>query len=117
MENSVFTKFFQNYWLPFKFGYDKRKPHLSSLIMSGQMTRENALKELEKPLYDEGELFEDKEYIAKKIGVSDEDFEKTLQMPSHSYTDFPNMYIKYKRMKKIQSFVSNILGKRISNYS
>ena len=57
---SVFTKFFQNYWLPMKFGYDKRKPHLSSLIVANQMTREEALKELAKPLYDEKELKEDK---------------------------------------------------------
>jgi N-acetyl sugar amidotransferase len=114
---SVFTKFFQNFWLPFKYGYDKRKPHLSSLIVAGQMTREEALKELEKPLYDEMELSEDKEYIAKKLGVSDEKFEKILQMPSHSYADFSNMQDKYKRIKKIQSFLSNVLGKRISNYS
>ena len=114
---SVFTKFFQNYWLPMKFGYDKRKPHLSSLVLAGQITREDALKELEKSLYDERELYDDKKYIAKKLGVSDEEFEKILHMPSHSYTDFPNMESKYKLIKKLQGFVSNILGKRISNYS
>lgn len=114
---SVFTKFFQNYWLPMKFGYDKRRIHLSSLIVSGQMIRENALKELEKPLYEDKELKEDKEYIAKKLGVSDEEFEQILQMPSHKYSDFPNMTKKYNRMKKIQNFVSKLLGRKISNYS
>ena len=114
---SVFTKFFQNYWLPMKFGYDKRKPHLASLIVAGQMSREEGLKELDKPLYDEKELKEDKEYIAKKLGVSDEKFEQILQMPSHKYSDFPNMTEKYDRMKKVQNFVSKLLGRKISNYS
>ncbi|GGT80691.1 LPS biosynthesis protein WbpG [Aliarcobacter butzleri] len=114
---SVFTKFFQNYWLPMKFGYDKRKPHLSSLIVAGQMTREEALEELKKPLYDEKELKEDKEYIAKKLRVSGEEFEKILQMPSHKYSDFTNMTQKYNRMKKVQNFVSKLLGKNLSNYS
>ena len=114
---SVFTKFFQNHWLPMKFGYDKRKPHLASLIVAGQMNREDALKELEKPLYDEKELKEDKEYIAKKLGVSDEEFEQILQMPPYKYTDFPNMKEKYNRMKKVQNFVSELLGKNLSNYS
>lgn len=114
---SIFTKFFQNYWLPMKFGYDKRKPHFSSLIASGQITREEALKELEKPLYDEKELKEDKEYIAKKLGISDQEFEKILQMPSHHYTDFANMSYKYKKMKNIQNYLSKLLGKKLSNYS
>ena len=114
---SLFTKFFQNYYLPMKFGFDKRKPHLSSLVVSGQMSREDALQELEKPLYNDRELKNDKEYIAKKLGVSDEEFEQILQSPSHNYSDFPNMEVKYKRMKKIQNFVSKLLGKNLSNYS
>lgn len=114
---SVFTKFFQNYWLPMKFGYDKRKPHLSSLVVTGQISRDEALKELDKSLYDEKELRDDKEYIAKKLGVSDEEFESILNVPSHKYSDFPNMTIKYKRMKKIQNFLSKLLGKNLSNYS
>ncbi len=114
---SVFTKFFQNYWLPMKFGYDKRKPHLASLIMAGQMSRAEALLELEKPLYNENELKEDKEYIAKKLGISDEELEKILQTPSYNYSDFPNMTNKYKRMKKIQHIVSTLLGKNLSNYT
>ena len=114
---SVFTRFFQNYWLPMKFGYDKRKPHLSSLIVAGQMIREEALKELEKPLYDEKELKEDKQYIAKKLGVSYEEFEQILQMSSHTYSDFPNMAEKYNRIKKVQNFLSKLFGRKISNYS
>lgn len=114
---SVFTKFFQNYWLPHKYGYDKRRPHLSSLIVSGQMTRDEALQELEKPLYDLKELAEDKEYIAKKLGLTPAELEEILKMPTHTYADFPNMSSKFRRMKKIQHWVSNMLRRSVTNYS
>lgn len=114
---SIFTKFFQNYWLPTKFGYDKRKPHFSSLIVSGQMTREQALQEINKPLYDDKELIEDKEYIAKKLGISDKEFEVIINTPVSYYKDFPNMEKKYQRVKSIQHFFNKIFGKNFSNYS
>lgn len=114
---SVFTKFFQNYYQPMKFGIDKRKAHLASLIVSGEITRKEALKELEKSLYDEKELKEDKEYVAKKLGVSNEEFEKILKMPVTRHSDYANMSRKYNRMKKVQNFVSKLLGRKISNYS
>lgn len=114
---SLFTKFFQNYWLPTKFGYDKRKAHLSSLIVSGQITKHEALIELKKPLYDERELKDDKRYIAKKLGISSEEFESVLNMPSHDYTDFQNNEVKYKRVKKIQRVVSKLFKKDLSVYS
>lgn len=114
---SLFTKFFQNYYLPNKFGFDKRKPHLSSLIVSGHLSREDALIELSSPLYHDQELEEDKEYIAKKLGVTTQEFEEILHLPSHSYADFPNMQKQYLQMKKVQMFVSKLLRKKISNYS
>lgn len=114
---SIFTKFFQNYWLPEKWGYDKRKPHLSSLILSSQMTREEALEELGKPLYNEQELNEDKAYVAKKLGISTDELEQIFQMPTHSYKDFANRKRCYMQMKKIQSFLTKVLGKNLSRYS
>lgn len=114
---SVFTKFFQNYWLPYKYNFDKRRPHLSSLIVAGQISREDALKELDKALYDERELQSDKEYVAKKLGVSNTEFDAIMKVPIHSYRDYNNMESKYLLLKKIQNFVSNILGRKISNYS
>ncbi len=91
---SKFTKFFQAHWLPTKFGFDKRKAHLSSLIVSGQMTRDEALKELEKPLYDETELKEDKEFISKKLGISLEEFESIMQQSNKTFLDYPSDYKK-----------------------
>ncbi len=87
---SIFTKFFQAYYLPKKFGFDKRRAHLSSLIVSGQMTRENALREMEEPPSPPEKLKEDKEYVAKKLGITVEEFERILDTPIMSYKDFPS---------------------------
>jgi N-acetyl sugar amidotransferase len=75
---SVFTKFYQAYILPVKFGVDKRKAHLSTLVCSGQMTRDEALRELEKPLYDPEELRRDKEYVLKKLGFTEAEFDRMM---------------------------------------
>lgn len=87
---SKFTKFFQAHYLPEKFGYDKRKAHLSSLIVSGQMTRDEAVSELEKPLYDPIELEEDKIYFSKKLGISLDEYNRIMALPPASYKDFAN---------------------------
>lgn len=85
---SVFTKFYQNYILPTKFGIDKRKAHLSNLICSGQITKEEALKELKLPLYDENELIEDKEFVLKKLGFSEQEFDKIMKTEPKKHSDF-----------------------------
>jgi N-acetyl sugar amidotransferase len=87
---SVFTKFFQAHYLPTKFGYDKRLAHLSSLIVSGQMTKQEARAEMQKPLYDPLELEEDQIYWVKKLGVRMEDYERVMAERPSSYTDFPH---------------------------
>jgi len=85
---SIYTKFFQAYILPTKFGFDKRLAHLSSLISAGQITREAALKELEKPLYDEKELQEHLVYIPKKLGLTREEFRNIMNTPPRKYEEF-----------------------------
>jgi hypothetical protein len=74
--------------LPVKFGIDKRKAHLSTLICSGQITRVDALKELEKPVYDTGLLMSDKEFVLKKLGLTPAQFEKYLDSPRREHTEF-----------------------------
>ena len=110
---SKFTKFFQAYWLPQKFGFDKRKAHLSSMIVSGQLTREDAFLELSKPLYDERELSEDKEYLAKKLGITLYDFESIMNQPNKTFSDYPSNFHKERLFKKIihtlSAVKSNIL--------
>jgi N-acetyl sugar amidotransferase len=85
---SIFTKFYQAYILPEKFKIDKRKAHLSTLICSGQITKEEALKELEKPLYDPKELEADKEYVLKKFGLTRVEFDAIMAMPVRKHQEF-----------------------------
>ena len=85
---SIYTKFFQAYILPIKFGFDKRRAHLSSLILANQITREEALQELEKPLYEEKALKEHLAYVPKKLGLTQEEFEEIMKTPPRLYEEF-----------------------------
>jgi hypothetical protein len=114
---SLFTKIFQNYYLPQKFGFDKRKPHLSSLIKSGQISREQALSELAKPLYDPDELQVDINYFCKKLRISKEQFLDYLNAAPHHYSDFPTWGRQYKLLKAAQNMFARITGHRINAYS
>ncbi|MDG2989581.1 N-acetyl sugar amidotransferase [Candidatus Synechococcus calcipolaris G9] len=87
---SIFTKFFQNYFLPTRFGYDKRLPHLSSRILSGDISRQHAIELLSEPLYDEKELLEDKDYIAKKLGITINELNSFLYIPKKDYSQYKN---------------------------
>jgi len=85
---SIFTRFYQAYILPRKFNIDKRKAHLSTLICSGQITREDALQEMQKDLYTEEDLEKDKEYVLNKLGLTDEEFEQIMNLPVKSHSDY-----------------------------
>lgn len=87
---SRFTKFFEGYWLPTRFGYDTRKVQYSSLILTGQMTRAEALEKLEKPAYDPATIDDEFEYIAKKLGITVEELRHYHTMPLKSYKDYRN---------------------------
>ena len=90
---SIFTRFYQGFILPTKFGIDKRKAHLSSLICSGQITRENALKELSSSDYDVKKIEEDKEFVLKKLGFTEKEFSDYLNSPARSHLEFAS-YVK-----------------------
>lgn len=87
---SRFTRFFQEYYLPTKFGFDKRKAHFSSLIASGQMSREQALADLNKPLYQPDDQVIDIEYVTKKLGFTQQEWEEIMRAPIRKATDFEN---------------------------
>lgn len=114
---SRFTKFFQNHYLPVKFNMDKRKPHLSSLILSGQMTRNEALKELEKPLYNEQELEDDKIYVAKKLGISLQQLNDLIEAPGKSYKEYKNWDDLYNLVQVAKKVARKLSNKDISGYS
>lgn len=85
---SVWTRFYQGYILPAKFKIDKRKAHLSDLVFGGQITKEEALAELEQPVYDAAQLKQDYAFVLKKLGLTEADFEALMQLPQRSHYEF-----------------------------
>lgn len=88
---SFFTKFYQAYILPQKFNIDKRKAHYSALICSGQISRPEALKLLEREIYPKEDLERDKECFLKKLGISKKEFEDIMNAPIKRHTDYPSL--------------------------
>lgn len=87
---SIFTRFFHAFYLPEKFGFDLRKSYLSASICSGQITREKALEELAKPPAPKEMLIQDKDYVIKKLGLSEDEFEKIMIAENKTWEDYPN---------------------------
>ena len=114
---SRFTRFYQDHYLPTKFRIDKRRSHNSSLILSGEITREQALSDLSEPLYDPVQLSEDKLYISKKLGISLKEFNQYLSEPGRSYRDYSNWDKQHQTLKKIQSFFQQRLNLNLRKYS
>jgi N-acetyl sugar amidotransferase len=114
---SHFTRWFQNHYLPVRLGFDKRLPHYSSRILSGTMTREEALDLLEQPLYEANELERDKEFIARKLRLSVSQLEDLLNVPTRSYEDFPNWSGRFGLLKGGQEAIAKLTNRRIRAYS
>lgn len=89
---SRFTRFYESYWLPEKFGYDTRKVQFSSLILTGQMDRETALRELQKPAYDADTLDDDLQFVANKLDITVEELEAFRDAPNKSFANYRNQY-------------------------
>lgn len=97
---NIFTRFYQGYILYSKFGIDKRKSHLSTLICSGQITRDEALEEIKKDPYPtEQMLLEDREYLIKKLGITEQEFQKLMDLPVKKHTDYPSILHWYDRLR------------------
>jgi len=87
---SRFTRFYEDFWLLKRFGFDKRKAHFSSLIMTNQMSREEALKRVSSPEMDENFLKQEFEYVAHKLDLSIEELQQLLELPKNYYFNFKN---------------------------
>lgn len=85
---SRFTRFYESYWLPKRFGYDVRRVQYSSLILTGQMTREDALEKLTRPSYDSETIAHDIEFVANKLRISADELNNYMSLPKRSYRDF-----------------------------
>ena len=89
---NIFTRWYEGYYLPHKFGYDKRRVYFSNEILAGTMTREDALTELKREPYPAETMQKDKEYIAKKLGLSTEEFDRIINGQNRTYSDYRNSY-------------------------
>lgn len=98
---SRFTKFYEGYWLPERFGFDTRRVQYSSLILTGQMSREEALKKLSKPAYDPETIDDEFNYIATKLQISPEELKGYFNMPRKFYWDYKNQESVFKLGAKI----------------
>ena len=108
---SIYTRFYQGYILPTKFGIDKRKAHISSLIFAGQVTREQGFDELKKPIYPEELLREDRIFVLKKLGLTSDEFEKILALPNKTFMDYPNQY---RLLNKLRGMLNKLRGRGLA---
>ena len=88
---SRFTRFYEGYWLPTRFGFDTRRVQFSSLILTGQMTRDEALEELKKDSYDPDTIDDEFKYVANKLDISEDELRGYHEMDLKFYFDYPNM--------------------------
>jgi len=105
---SKFTQFYQEYILPRKLNADKRKAHYSSLICADQMTRDEALAELNKPRYEHRELEEDIKYIIKKFKFTKDELERFLSEPPKSHRDYPSFSWMFSDNNRLTQLVRRI---------
>jgi hypothetical protein len=110
---SIFTRFYQSYILPVKFSIDKRKSHLSTLVCSGQMTREEALEQIKEDPIDADRLFADKEYIIKKFCLTTESFEALMALPVKEHTEYASILNVYNRARPFAKFALQFRRRRL----
>ncbi len=110
---SRWTNFFQSYYLPKRFGYDKRLAHLTSLVLANEITREEALTELKKPLYKLSQLKNDINYISNKLNITEKKLKDLIEFtPKREYTEYRNnKHLRDKFYRKFYHKIKNILSK------
>jgi N-acetyl sugar amidotransferase len=109
---SRFTKFYQEIYLPRKFGFDKRRLHLSSLIVSGQATRAEALAELATPIAEPRQVRRDIRFVAKKLGLAPADLEALIDSPPVSHLAYPNRQAAFARLSGLKSWARRVVRRR-----
>lgn len=102
---SRFTKFFEGYWLPQRFGFDTRRVQYSSLILTGQMTRETALEKLRQPSFDPDTIDDEFNYIATKLGIGKDELRRYFEMPKKFYWNYKNQESVFNAGAKILKYI------------
>lgn len=110
---SRFTRFYESYWLPERFGYDVRKVQYSSLIVTNQISRGEALQELKEPPYDTETIGQEIEFVANKLDMSVEDLQACMELPKKTYKDYRNTEEIYRVGARVmRAFGLELGGKR-----
>lgn len=104
---SRFTKFFQETYLPQRYGWDKRRDHIASLVVGGEMSREEGLKEIVSPPSTAEQIEEDRKYVLKKLDISEEEWRAIISAPYKTEDDYPNA----KRLIQICSNIKHVFAK------
>jgi N-acetyl sugar amidotransferase len=104
---SRFTRFYEGYWLPRKFNYDVRRFHFSSLIVTKQMTRKEALYRISQPAYEEHMMAQDFDYVAKKLDLTTQEFKELMEGDNKSYRDYNSNV----RMIRFATYILRMFGK------
>lgn len=102
---SIYTRFYQGVYLPKKFNIDKRYGHLSDLINAGQLSREQALDELQKPTYSLEDQAADRSYVLKKLGMTDSEFAEIEALPEKSFHAFKNSFVMVQRFRDLVNWL------------
>ncbi len=102
---SIFTRFYEGYWLIKKFGYDKRRAHFSSLILTGQLKRDEAIEILKQPPYPIEEAMQDMKFIATKLGITKPELEEMMNGGNKTYKDYKSNLILINTAIKIAQFI------------
>lgn len=107
---SRFTRFYEGYWLPKRFGYDTRKVQYSSLIVTNQMTRDEALEKLKRPALDDETIKQESEFVATKLGITIEELQGYMDSPKKTYEDYKSQESVYAVGAKVMKFFGLELG-------
>ena len=102
---SRFTKFYESYWLPERFNFDTRRVQFSSLILTDQMTRDEALVKIKQPAYNPDTIKDEFKYIANKLGITEQELEYYFNMPKHFYWDYANSSMIFNIGAKLLKFL------------
>jgi hypothetical protein len=111
---SRFTRFYEGYWLPTRFGFDVRRVQYSSLILTGQMSRPEAVALLEQPSYDPATIGDDLRYVASKLEISENELCSYMQAPKRFYWDYNNQEKLFRAGERLMNLVGQ--GRRGGAY-
>jgi N-acetyl sugar amidotransferase len=107
---SIYTRFYQAYLLPRKFEIDKRKAHYSNLVLSGQMSRDEALIAMKEPVYPEKLLLEDRDYVSKKLGLKSGELDAIVASPNKIFADYKTSHKLFEAAKRMVNATRRYIG-------